>query len=176
MVLCKPKRMISHLSLGYLTPQMFMYCWGFAVTFNTWCVSMSSDLATTSWCSSRIATIKLFFSSQKWSLSAYPSHLIIRNFLGWERNHLSLCERTHSTSYYVSSSKPSGRRLYLAIGCIQPKKWLMKDIVNLKCVWQLTPILLVIRNGPIHRGNSFLAPWTFNLRLAILQTFCWSNS
>ena len=69
-----------------------------------------------------------------------------------------------------------GRLYYPIITCIQPKKWHMRDIVNLTCIWQMhmlcyVPYSLGYLKWPIHCGSSSLEHGSLNLILAVFQAF-----
>ena len=122
----------------YLPPQTFLRSWGFAVTLNTMVCKSVFRL-----CYRIPVLLEDFYTQVAFGLPwimlkciSEPFNKI--EFLG-ARTRPSIFVWKHSFYFIRCIFLKDWRRgrLYPAICHIRPKKWHMKDIVDLKCIWQL---------------------------------------
>lgn len=146
-----------------------------------WHVSLSSNLATTSqytlrtlhWsCSPSLKNCAQVHKSE-------PFYKI--EFLG-VRTRPFICTWKHMFCFICCTHQRLAEgeivprhQLYTTEEVIHKTSWIFIVLGN--CTRHaMTPILMVIWDGPIYHGNSFLSPWAFNLMLVILTSTCWPIS
>lgn len=126
------------LPLRYVSPQRFMQSWGFPVTLNT--MTCKHVFGPGYYILLFLEDFCIEVAPQLWRIflkcRSKPFYDI--DFLGARtRSSVFIWKHAFYFIWYILLKDWRRERLYPAIGCLQPKKWHMKDIINLICVWHL---------------------------------------